>query len=265
VSSLLEQTRAMVRRPLPTAPRPRLTIVPRLAGRAPRVPFVALVVVVLTTGLIGLLLLNTGLQRGAYRVSALQARADGLTLREQQLQRHVSDLSQPERIAREAIRLGMVQNLSPAFLDLRTGRTLGHVHTATAADRFKLAPVQGAAARRQRATRSIQRDATTYDRAVAYHHRLTLQVTAAKRAAERRAAQRAARQKAARQRAAQHRAAQHRAAQHRVAQHRAAQHRAADRQAAQQQAKPRNTPRPNAGRQNVGHHPHTHHTAGTGR
>jgi hypothetical protein len=261
VTSLLEQTRAKVRRPLPTSPRPRLTIVPRFAGRAPRVPFVALVVLVLTAGLIGLLLLNTGLQRGAYRLSALQARADGLTVREQQLQREVSHLSQPERIAREAVRLGMVQNVSPAFLDLRTGRTLGHRHTATAADRFKLAPVQGAATRRQRAMRSAMRDARAYDRVIAYGHRLTLRAAAAKQAA----AQRAARQKAAHQRAAQHRVAQHRVAQHRVAQHRVAQHRTADRQAAQQQAKPRNTPRPNGGRRNVGHHPHTHHTAGTGR
>ena len=51
--------------PLPTRlPRPRLTIVPKVASRAPRVPFVILVVLVLGGGLIGLLLgLATGLSR----------------------------------------------------------------------------------------------------------------------------------------------------------------------------------------------------------
>jgi hypothetical protein len=234
VSSLLEQTRAMVRRPLQVAARPRLTIVPRLASRAPRVPFVALVVVVLTTGLVGLLLLNTGLQRGAYRVSALQSRADGLGLREQQLQREVSNLSQPQRIAREAVRMGMVQNISPAFLDLRTGRTLGHVHVATAADRFLLAPLQGAAAIRHRAKRSIVHSESAYDRALAHQHRLSEQVAAAKVAAAKRAADKAARAKAARAKAARAKAAHRRAARHKAAQHLPAQHRPAQHRPAQQ-------------------------------
>jgi hypothetical protein len=240
MSSLLEQTRAMVRRPLQVAARPRLTIVPRLASRAPRVPFVALVVVVLTTGLVGLLILNTGLQRGAYQVSALQTRADGLALREQQLQREVSNLSQPQRIARDAVRMGMVANISPAFLDLRTRRTLGRVHVATAADRFLLAPLQGVAASRHRVKWSIVRSESAHDRALADRVRLSQQIAAAKVAAEKRAAaekaarakaarakaarQKAAREKAARQKAAQHPSAQHRSAQHRSAQHRPAQH-----------------------------------------
>lgn len=226
MSSLLEQTRAMVRRPLLVAARPRLTIVPRLASRAPRVPFVALVVVVLTTGLVGLLLLNTGLQRGAYQVSALQSRADGLALREQQLQREVSNLSQPQRIARAAVRMGMVQNISPAFLDLRTGRTLGQVHVATAADRFLLAPLHGAAASRHRAKRLMVRGESSYDRALAHQHRLSEQVAAAKVAAEKRAAERVARAKAAKAKAARQTAAQQRAA-HQKAAHRKAAHRKA--------------------------------------
>jgi hypothetical protein len=235
VSSLLEQTRAMVRRPLQVAARPRLTIVPRIASRAPRVPFVALVVVILTTGLVGLLLLNTGLQRGAYQVSALQTRADGLALQEQQLQRTVSNLSQPQRIAREAVRMGMVANVSPTFLDLRTRRTLGRVHVATAADRFLLAPLQGAAASRHRAKRLVVHSESAYDRALAHQHRLSQQVAAAKVAAAKRAAQqaarakaarlRAARQKAARQQAAREKAARQQAAQRRPVHHRPGQHR----------------------------------------
>ena len=54
-------------------PRPRLTVVPRAASRAPRLPFLVLVVAVLATGLVGLLLLNTSMERGAYQVTALRA------------------------------------------------------------------------------------------------------------------------------------------------------------------------------------------------
>jgi hypothetical protein len=225
VSSLLEQTRAMVRRPLQVAARPRLTIVPRLASRAPRVPFVALVVVILTTGLVGLLLLNTGLQRGAYQVSALQTRADGLALQEQQLQRTVSNLSQPQRIAREAVRMGMVANVSPAFLDLRTRHTLGRVHVATATDRFLLAPLQGAAASRHRVKWSIVRSESAHDQALADRLKVSQQVAAARAAAEKRAAQQAARAKAARQKAAREKAARQKAARQKAARHRSPQHR----------------------------------------
>jgi hypothetical protein len=260
VSSLLEQTRAMVRRPLQVAVRPRLTIVPRLASRAPRVPFVALVVVVLTTGLVGLLLLNTGLQRGAYQVSALQTRADGLALREQQLQREVSNLSQPQRIAREAVRMGMVANVSPAFLDLRTRRTLGRVHVATAADRFLLAPLQGAAASRHQAKRSVVHSESAYDRALAHEHWLSQQVAAAKVAAEKRAAEQAARAKAARAKAARQKAARERAARQKAARHGAAQRRSAQHRSAQHRPGQHRT-----GQHRPGQHRPAQHRSGTGQ
>ena len=67
MSTFLGQARARALRPVAALPRPRLTIVPRVAARAPRVPFVLLVVTILISGLVGLLLLNTSLQRGAYR------------------------------------------------------------------------------------------------------------------------------------------------------------------------------------------------------
>ena len=56
-------------------PRPRLTIVPKVALARPADPVRRLVVVtVLVAGLVGLLLLNTSLQRGAYAVTDLQRR-----------------------------------------------------------------------------------------------------------------------------------------------------------------------------------------------
>lgn len=115
-------------------PRPRLTIVPRMASRAPRVPFVILVVLVLGVGLIGLLLLNTALQRGAYEISDLRTRSDSLAVQQQTLEMQVAQLRQPHRVAEAALALGMVRNDSPAFLDLTTGAVTGAAKPASEAN-----------------------------------------------------------------------------------------------------------------------------------
>lgn len=114
--------RSLAPRPLP---RPRLTIVPKVAARAPRIPFVLLVVTVLGLGLVGLLLLNTGLQRGAYQLTDLRQTSSELSLRQQNLRQQVAHLQQPQQLANRALRLGMVRSETPAFLSLSTGRVIG--------------------------------------------------------------------------------------------------------------------------------------------
>lgn len=109
-----------------TLPRPRLTVVPRVASRTPRLPFVVLVVAVLAAGLVGLLLLNTSMERGAYQVTALRTQTANLALQQESLQLRVGALQDPETVARKALELGMVANPSPAFLSLSTGRIIGH-------------------------------------------------------------------------------------------------------------------------------------------
>lgn len=104
---------------------PRLVVVSGSSARAARVPFVALVVGLLTVGLVGLLVLNTSLQRGAYVVTDLRGSAAQLSLREQNLQMQVSRLQSPERLAAVAAAQGMVRNDHPAFLSLKTGKVVG--------------------------------------------------------------------------------------------------------------------------------------------
>ncbi|MFY9914848.1 MAG: hypothetical protein WAK18_09290 [Nocardioidaceae bacterium] len=135
MSTFLNQARARSLRPGLTLPRPRLTIVPKVAARAPRIPFAVLVISVLAGGLVGLLLLNTALQRGAYEVTALQDTSDGLTLRQQNLETEVASLQSPQRISERAVRLGMVANDSPAFLSLETGQVIGVPKVGTRAHR----------------------------------------------------------------------------------------------------------------------------------
>jgi hypothetical protein len=128
---------ARIRALLPSGlPRPRLTIVPRAAAdRAPRIPFVVLVVLVLGVGLVGLLLLNTALQRGAYELKDLKSQSAALQTRQQGLEVNVAGLRQPQSVARAALALGMVRNDAPAFLDLEAGQVKGSTTPARATDR----------------------------------------------------------------------------------------------------------------------------------
>lgn len=139
--SLLTAAKARSSRLAATPPRPRLTVVPKMSVRAPRVPFVALVVLVLSAGLVGLLVLNTSLQQGAYKVTALKQTSADLALRQQNLELQVSALESPHRISRQAVRLGMVANESPTFLSLSTGRVMGVAVPGSRANR----PVLGTA------------------------------------------------------------------------------------------------------------------------
>jgi hypothetical protein len=107
-------------------PRPRLTVVPRSVSRAPRLPFVVLVVAVLAAGLVGLLLLNTSMERGTYQVTALREQSSALGIEQQALQLKVAAMQDPQEVAQQALQLGMVQNPSPAFISLATGQVLGH-------------------------------------------------------------------------------------------------------------------------------------------
>lgn len=117
-----------VRRPQQQRP---LSVVPRPAStQRPRAPFVVLVVALMAVGLVGLLLINTSMQRKAFELTDLRERAATLDKREQALRMDVERLSSPDRIAAEAGRLGMVPNASPAFLRLEDGEVVGNPRPA---------------------------------------------------------------------------------------------------------------------------------------
>jgi hypothetical protein len=124
VSTFISQARARALRPVQVS-RPGLTVVPKAATRMPRIPFVLLVVIVLGVGLVGLLVLNTSLERGAYTAGALRTEAAALTQRQQALEMQVAALQTPIRVAQVAERLGMVQGDVPTFLALPSGKILG--------------------------------------------------------------------------------------------------------------------------------------------
>ncbi|MEU4169765.1 septum formation initiator family protein [Streptomyces sp. NPDC026665] len=92
-------------------------LLPAGAGQAARTPFVLLVVLLLGGGLIGLLVLNSALSEGAFRLDDLQKETKSLTDEEQALQRDVDAYSAPDALQRRARELGMVPGGDPAFLD----------------------------------------------------------------------------------------------------------------------------------------------------
>ncbi|WP_329121577.1 FtsB family cell division protein [Streptomyces sp. NBC_01353] len=106
-------------------------LMPSGPSTAARTPFVLLVVVLLGGGLITLLLLNSALNQGSFKLRDLKNRTTELTDEEQALQRDVDDRSAPDALERRARELGMVPGGSPAFLN-PDGKVLGEPSKASA-------------------------------------------------------------------------------------------------------------------------------------
>ncbi|WP_439936328.1 hypothetical protein ACS3YM_10170 [Nocardia sp. N13] len=141
MSSPALQTRTRVTRIAQDAvDKARLTVVPRVRTRAPRVPFVTLVSLVLVAGIVGLLLFNTSMQQASFAASSLENEADVLAAREQTLRMELDELRNPQRVAEEAQQMGMVIPSAPVFLDLKTGRTSGVRTPATRENAIQLLP-----------------------------------------------------------------------------------------------------------------------------
>ncbi len=121
--------------------RARLTVVPRGAGRSPRVPFVALVSLLLVGGVIGLLLFNTSMQQASFTATSLEQRAQLLAAEEQSLQMELETLRDPQRVAMEARSIGMVPPANPAFIRLSDGQVLGTPVAAVPEDGIRIAPL----------------------------------------------------------------------------------------------------------------------------
>nr|WP_324783880.1 septum formation initiator family protein [Streptomyces sp. H51] len=88
----------------------------RAQGHAARTPFVLLVVVLLSGGLLGLLMLNSAISEGSFKLDDLQRDTKNLTDEQQALQRDIDSYSAPDALQRRARELGMVPGGDPVFL-----------------------------------------------------------------------------------------------------------------------------------------------------
>ena len=103
---------------------PRLRVAPPAPVTTPRAPFVALVLVLVITGVLGILVLNTKINENAFRLNDLQQHQSALDEREQQLTLDLAEQESPGNLAAAARRLGLVRG-QPAYLRLPDGQVLG--------------------------------------------------------------------------------------------------------------------------------------------
>jgi hypothetical protein len=104
---------------------PRLKAAPPMPVAGPRVPFVALILVVVVGGVLGILMLNTKVNENTFRLHDLQQRQSELDLQEQRLNQQIADYESPGNLAANARRLGLVPAGAPAFIRLPDGRLIG--------------------------------------------------------------------------------------------------------------------------------------------
>ena len=119
--------------------RARLTVVPRRRTRAARVPFVALVSVLLLGGVVGLLLFNTSMQQASFAATALEEQATALSAREQTLKMDLEQLRDPQVLAEKARNVGLVPAPSSVCFLLPDGTVQGTCTPAVATDALPIA------------------------------------------------------------------------------------------------------------------------------
>jgi hypothetical protein len=140
MSTPLPHSRVRVQRIAEAAvERARLTVVPRVRARSPRVPFVTLVSLLLVGGVVGLLMFNTTMQQNSFAATELEQHASDLTSREQTLRMELEVLRDPQVVAEKARALGMVDAGAPAFLKA-DGSVEGVTVPATALNKVPILP-----------------------------------------------------------------------------------------------------------------------------
>ena len=88
-----------------------------------------------------LLLFNTSMQQASFQATALEEKAEILAAQEQSLKMDLETLRDPQRVAVEARKIGMVPPANPAFLRLSDGKVLGTPTAALPTDAVRVSPL----------------------------------------------------------------------------------------------------------------------------
>jgi hypothetical protein len=102
----------------------RLTVAPPAPVTAPRAPFVALVLVLVITGVVGILVLNTKIAENAFTLDTLHDQQVKLDRDEERLKGVIANQESPVNLAARATQLGLGKSTSSAFLLLPDGTKL---------------------------------------------------------------------------------------------------------------------------------------------
>ncbi|ADU09335.1 MULTISPECIES: hypothetical protein [Micromonospora] len=115
------------------APAPRLRVAPPAPIRVPRAPFVALILVLVVGGVLGILAVNTKINENAFKLEKLHQQQAKLDVDEQELKKEIAEQKAPGNLTANARRLGLVESEDPAYIRLPDGQTIGVPHPAQGA------------------------------------------------------------------------------------------------------------------------------------
>ncbi|MCT2282061.1 hypothetical protein M3G91_31125 [Micromonospora chalcea] len=115
------------------APAPRLRVAPPAPIRVPRAPFVALILVLVVGGVLGILAVNTKINENAFKLEKLQQQQAKLDVDEQELKKEIAEQKAPGNLTANARKLGLVESEDPAYIRLPDGQTIGVPHPAQGA------------------------------------------------------------------------------------------------------------------------------------
>lgn len=104
---------------------PRLKVAPPLPVSGPRAPFVALILLLVVGGVLGILLVQTKVNENAFKLDKLQDQQAVLDVQEQQLTQEIAKHEAPGNLAAQARKLGLVESGPPAFIRLPDGKVIG--------------------------------------------------------------------------------------------------------------------------------------------
>ncbi|MEU0080221.1 hypothetical protein [Micromonospora tulbaghiae] len=114
-------------------PAPRLRVAPPAPIRVPRAPFVALILVLVVGGVLGILAVNTKINENAFKLEKLQQQQAKLDVDEQELKKEIAKQKAPGNLTANARKLGLVESEDPAYIRLPDGQTIGVPHPAQGA------------------------------------------------------------------------------------------------------------------------------------
>lgn len=128
-TNTVERPRTVRSTPRTVQPRPRAGYSAAVRSKArnrppvaPRLPFVLLVLGLLSGAMITLLMLHAVLAEDTFEIATLQQENRELSQQEQALREQVMRAESPEAIAEAAEEMGMYPGEEPQFLDLESGQ-----------------------------------------------------------------------------------------------------------------------------------------------
>ncbi|MGA3563917.1 hypothetical protein [Melissospora conviva] len=104
---------------------PRLQVAPPPPVRVPGTSFVALILVLVVAGVLGVVVVNTKINENALRLAQLEKQQAALDLDQQQLQQAITDAQAPGNLTAKARQLGLVESGPPTYIRLSDGRVIG--------------------------------------------------------------------------------------------------------------------------------------------